>query len=126
METEFQRSVNHGGSLRVENVQALASKNLTEIPPRYLRPEAELVPVFADDSVHIPVIDMGKLHDDQHPFIKQGEMERLHSACTEWGFFQVHDQSLNLTYNNNIMVNNGYWLFDLWYIMYVIEKCYTF
>ena len=95
METESQTSVDHGGSLPpVENVQALASKNLKEIPPRYLRPEAELDPVAAEDSDHIPVIDVAKLHDDQHPFIKQGEMERLHSACTEWGFFQVHDQSL--------------------------------
>ena len=74
-----------GGFKAVENVQALASKNLDEIPSRYLRPEAEVLldVVSAEDFSHqIPVIDMTKLVD-------QHELSKLHFACKEWGFFQV-------------------------------------
>ena len=78
-----------GGSLPVENVQALASKHLKDIPHRYIRPEVEFDEVSVDDSWQIPAIDMSKLggtgqlgHDD--------ESAKLHCACKDWGFFQVH------------------------------------
>ncbi|GMJ00266.1 hypothetical protein like AT4G25300 [Hibiscus trionum] len=71
-----------GGSLPVENVQALASDNLKNIPSRYIRPEVEFDVVSLDESLQIPVIDMSKLvHDD--------EQEKLHLACRDWGFFQL-------------------------------------
>ncbi|KAK8537906.1 hypothetical protein V6N13_096296 [Hibiscus sabdariffa] len=71
-----------GGSLPVENVQALASNNMKNIPSRYIRPEAEFGAVSMDESLQIPVIDMIKLdHDD--------ELEKLHLACKHWGFFQL-------------------------------------
>lgn len=45
-----------GGSLPVENVQAL----------RYIRPEMEFDVVSIDESPKIPVIDVSKLeHDDE-------------------------------------------------------------
>lgn len=60
METEVVGRVDgFGGSLSVENVQALASNNLKEIPPRYLWPEMEYEEFSIEESLHIPVIDMG-------------------------------------------------------------------
>ncbi|KAK8520760.1 hypothetical protein V6N13_076895 [Hibiscus sabdariffa] len=70
------------GYLPVENVQALASKNLDNIPSRYIRPEIESDVVSADESLQIPVIDVSKLdHED--------EQKKLHFACKDWGFFQI-------------------------------------
>ncbi|KAK5777459.1 S-norcoclaurine synthase 1 [Gossypium arboreum] len=69
------------GSLPVDSVQALASKNLKNIPSRYIRPEVEFV-VSIDESQQIPVIDMSKLdHDDGQ--------KKLHQVCKDWGFFQL-------------------------------------
>ncbi|GMJ06060.1 hypothetical protein like AT4G25300 [Hibiscus trionum] len=73
-----------GGSLPVENVQALASKNPKSVPSRYFRPEVELGVVSTDQSLQIPVIDMTKLDDDDDE-----EQKILHLACRDWGFFQL-------------------------------------
>lgn len=75
---ELVRRVDRGGSLPVENAQALASNTLNEIPPRYIRTEDELGQICDEDKLQIPVIDMSKLfdHDD--------ELERLHLACKDW------------------------------------------
>ncbi|KAM3000838.1 hypothetical protein FF2_037202 [Malus domestica] len=77
-----------GGSLPVENVQALASSTLKEIPPRYIRPEIQHEPASVEDSLQIPVVDTNKLNDDD-----VDELAKLHLACKEWGFFQLinHD-----------------------------------
>ncbi|XP_022718088.1 S-norcoclaurine synthase 1-like [Durio zibethinus] len=82
METEVLSRDGFGGSLPVENVQALASKKLKDIPSRYIRPEVEFDVVSIDESLKIPVIDMITLgHDD--------EQRKLHLACKQWGFFQL-------------------------------------
>ncbi|KAF4404309.1 hypothetical protein G4B88_014765 [Cannabis sativa] len=91
METQDQKllSVNYGGSLPIKCVQDLASKNQTEIPPRYLRPETELDPVSVIESLELPIIDMTKLiGDNQHQW-HHDELAKLHLACKEWGFFQI-------------------------------------
>ncbi|XP_030500835.2 S-norcoclaurine synthase 1 [Cannabis sativa] len=91
METQDQEllSEGYGGSLPVENVQDLASNNHKEIPPRYLRPEAELDSVSVLQSLELPVIDMTKLiADNQHPW-HHDELAKLHLACKDWGFFQL-------------------------------------
>lgn len=96
MENEELQRIDYGGSLPVENVQALASENLKEIPSRYVRPEAEFDQVSVEDhSLEIPTIDMSELLDEKHPLSPPEELARLHSACRDWGFFQV--QSHNLT-----------------------------
>lgn len=87
METEVLSRKDLGGSLPVENVQALASNNLKEIPPRYIRPEIEHEEVSMDDSLQIPVVDMSKLIGD--PLGHGDELAKLHLACKDWGFFQV-------------------------------------
>ncbi|KAK8603830.1 hypothetical protein V6N13_096299 [Hibiscus sabdariffa] len=82
METKVQSTVQQFHSLPVENVQALASNNLENVPSRYIRPEVEFDVVSVDESLQIPVIDMSKLdHDD--------EQKKLHLACKDWGFFQL-------------------------------------
>ncbi|CAN1746361.1 2-oxoglutarate-dependent dioxygenase 11 [Linum perenne] len=78
-----------GGSIAVPNVQQLASESKDDhVPIRYIRPELELDQVFTDGSHQIPVIDMSKLAavagDDADE-----ESANLHSACKDWGFFQV-------------------------------------
>ncbi|CAN1173699.1 2-oxoglutarate-dependent dioxygenase 11 [Linum perenne] len=78
-----------GGSLAVPNVQQLASESKDDhVPIRYIRPELELDQVFTDGSHQIPVINMSKLAavagDDADE-----ELAKLHSACKDWGFFQV-------------------------------------
>ncbi|XP_024026516.1 S-norcoclaurine synthase 1 [Morus notabilis] len=90
MENEQLQRIDYGGSLPVENVQALASENLKEIPSRYVRPEAEFDQVSVEDhSLEIPTIDMSKLLDEKHPLSPHEELARLHSACRDWGFFQL-------------------------------------
>ncbi|CAI0409265.1 unnamed protein product, partial [Linum tenue] len=76
-----------GGSLAVPNVQQLASSS-KDVPIRYIRPELELDQVSNDENSQIPVIDMSKLGgglDDDD----DSESAKLHSACKNWGFFQV-------------------------------------
>ncbi|WCJ20677.1 2-oxoglutarate (2OG) and Fe(II)-dependent oxygenase superfamily protein [Euphorbia peplus] len=84
MASEGTITKNLESSLPVENVQNLASKNLIELPSRYIRPELEFDPISKDDSLQIPVVDMTKLgHQDEN------EMALLHTACQDWGFFQL-------------------------------------
>lgn len=83
METEVRRNKDYGGSLPVQNVQELASNNLTHIPHRYIRPEMEHDEVCSDESLQISVIDLRKLDVDEL------ELAKLHRACKDWGFFQV-------------------------------------
>lgn len=77
-----------GGSLKVPSVQELAKqKNLSLLPPRYLRPELE--PPFPSNSTSlgdIPVIDLQKLLISQD----DSELQKLDFACKEWGIFQVY------------------------------------
>ncbi|KAJ6806339.1 S-norcoclaurine synthase 1-like [Iris pallida] len=75
-----------GNSLPVPSVQALAStfRSTTEIPERYIRPEAETDPVAAaDEDFELPVIDLRLAQTSQE------ECDRLGRACEEWGFFQL-------------------------------------
>ncbi|GAV65407.1 DIOX_N domain-containing protein [Cephalotus follicularis] len=78
---------NYGGSLPVDNVQALASGNLKNIPERYVRHEVEHDEVYTDESLQIPVIDMSKLASVQ--IGHDNELAKLHQACKDWGFFQL-------------------------------------
>jgi len=88
---------NGGKLIAVESVQELVKNHVNQdaaeaVPRRYIRSQEER-PTFSllvPSELAIPVIDMKKLiilhgQDDQ----RQQEMERLSSACQEWGFFQV-------------------------------------
>ncbi|RZC77625.1 hypothetical protein C5167_001924 [Papaver somniferum] len=60
---ETLKQINLGGFVQVLGVQEMAKQMLTEIPPRYIANLLSAEPEL--------------------------ELERLHFACKEWGFFQV-------------------------------------
>ncbi|GKU94296.1 hypothetical protein SLEP1_g7811 [Rubroshorea leprosula] len=73
-----------GGSLSVPFVQEMAKQPLVELPPRYIHTDED--PPFVADTLslpHVPVIDLKKLPSEDV------EMERFHTACKDWGFFQL-------------------------------------
>ncbi|KDP32875.1 hypothetical protein JCGZ_12167 [Jatropha curcas] len=72
-----------GSSLIVPSVQELAKEPLTDLPPRYLRPDIGS-PIIS--SIQVPVIDMSKLFSQEFMDI---ELDKFHHACKDWGFFQL-------------------------------------
>ncbi|GAB2252715.1 hypothetical protein Droror1_Dr00005562 [Drosera rotundifolia] len=83
-----------GKSLIVPSVQELAKQSLATVPTRYLRTEQQ-PPMYKNDDpkLQLPVVDMGKLVNGD-----EAELQKFHSACQEWGFFQLvnHGVSLDL------------------------------
>ncbi|CAI9782113.1 unnamed protein product [Fraxinus pennsylvanica] len=73
---------NLGSSLKVPNVQELAKEKLITVPSRYLRPNQDHL-ISPLPGNQIPVIDMQILTEND------SENEKLHTACQEWGFFQL-------------------------------------
>ncbi|KAF8391142.1 hypothetical protein HHK36_023443 [Tetracentron sinense] len=82
-----------GSSLLVPSVQELAKDPVTGIPSRYLRPDQDL-PMVSDATpmAEVPVIDMEKLVAGESMDL---ELERVHSACKEWGFFQLVNHGIS-------------------------------
>ncbi|KAK1304425.1 S-norcoclaurine synthase 1 [Acorus calamus] len=74
------------GSLRVDNVQALASKPLQSIPDQYVRSEDDAEPTLPYVQKEIPTVDLSKLLDQR---FSHEELKNLHSACEDWGFFYL-------------------------------------
>ena len=66
-----------GSSILVPSVQELAKEHMINVPPVMEAPS--LLP-------SIPKIDMERLVLQES---SAAELERLHSACKKWGFFQV-------------------------------------
>ena len=76
-------------SLTVPFVQEIAKDALTRVPERYVRPLHErpiLLSATTTPLPQVPVIDLSKLLSQD---LKEPELEKLHYACKEWGFFQV-------------------------------------
>ncbi|MCL7034922.1 hypothetical protein MKW94_013051 [Papaver nudicaule] len=89
-----------GTSMIVPSVQEMAKQPILEIPGRYLRPD--LTTTDADSNVScntastvIPVIDLQSLLAPE--LIGEMELDRLHSACKEWGFFQLVNHEVSCT-----------------------------
>ncbi|XP_048132572.1 protein SRG1-like [Rhodamnia argentea] len=80
-----------GGSLPVSCVQELAKEAITEVPSRYIRADQDH-PLMHDDHgsllLQVPVIDMSKLSSGDLDLM-ESELENLHVACRDWGFFQL-------------------------------------
>ncbi|KAI3824388.1 hypothetical protein L1987_05846 [Smallanthus sonchifolius] len=77
------------GSLSVPNVQELAKEPLTRVPPRYIRPDQDspiISSMLSSQRDQVPIIDMERLLSEDSV---QSEVEKLHLACRDWGFFQV-------------------------------------
>ncbi|XXG61679.1 hypothetical protein AAC387_Pa05g0226 [Persea americana] len=66
-----------GSSILVPSVQELAKEHMINVPPVMEAPS--LLP-------SIPIIDMERLVLQES---SAAELERLHSACKKWGFFQL-------------------------------------
>ncbi|KAJ1702278.1 hypothetical protein LUZ63_002057 [Rhynchospora breviuscula] len=77
-----------GYTLPVPNVQSLATSldKSSQIPERYVRPEAEVNPIARTNEIELPVIDLVKLID---PEFSKEEAAKLHLTCQEWSFFQL-------------------------------------
>ena len=78
-----------GTSLPVPLVQELAKETLDKVPERYVRPDQD-PPIISDANhslLQVPVIDMSNLFSQESG---QSELEKLHLACKDWGFFQVY------------------------------------
>nr|XP_027085990.1 protein SRG1-like [Coffea arabica] len=76
--------INLGSSLKVPYVQELAKEKFASVPPRYIRPDPTKLHGVSTEEV--PVIDMQRLLSDESV---NPELEKLHFACKEWGFFQL-------------------------------------
>lgn len=89
-------SVNFGKSMIVPSVQELAKEPITKIPPKYVRPHRS---VLADDAQlpSVPVIDLQKLAAGDSIFMDT-ELGNLHSACKDWGFFQLVNHSISMSF----------------------------
>ncbi|WRX27232.1 Oxoglutarate/iron-dependent dioxygenase - like 10 [Theobroma cacao] len=78
-----------GSSIPVPSVQEVAKEALGRVPQRYQRPDQD-PPFTSIDTCspqQVPVIDMLKLLSGDH--FMDVELEKLHYACKEWGFFQL-------------------------------------
>ncbi|RZC49474.1 hypothetical protein C5167_017907 [Papaver somniferum] len=88
---EAPKLVNFGSSLFVPSVHELVKQSPGEVPARYIRDDLEPLTDLSGVSMldqTIPVIDLKNLLSPE-PIIGDSELEKLHSACKEWGFFQV-------------------------------------
>ncbi|GAB2287606.1 Protein srg1, variant 2 [Dionaea muscipula] len=81
-----------GKSLIVPSVQELAKQELLAVPERYLRTDRQPTVLPGDDpSLKLPVLDMGRLAAGE-----PAELLNFHSACQEWGFFQLVNHGVSL------------------------------
>ncbi|KDP20395.1 hypothetical protein JCGZ_05278 [Jatropha curcas] len=75
-------------SLPVPSVQELVLQQIQTVPPRYIRDDLFIYP--SDDHhsprPRVPLIDMTKL---VNPDSQSSELQKLHSACKDWGLFQL-------------------------------------
>ncbi|MCL7022370.1 hypothetical protein MKW94_010343 [Papaver nudicaule] len=85
--------------LSVPCVQELAKLTLADIPSRYICTDDENPSAIDDET--IPVIDLQKLLSTEL-VIGKLELDRLHSACKEWGFFQLVNHGADTLLMDNI------------------------
>ncbi|KAI3874038.1 hypothetical protein MKX03_035407 [Papaver bracteatum] len=83
-----------GNGLSVPSVQQLAKQTLAEIPSRYICADDNPLTASVVDHETVPVIDLQNLLSPK-PVIGKLELDKLHSACKEWGFFQVVNHGVN-------------------------------
>nr|XP_043611142.1 protein SRG1-like [Erigeron canadensis] len=89
--------VNFGKSLIVPSVQQLAKQPISKIPPRYVR---QLDHHHEDHALtttisSVPVIDLQNLFANTSSDISSDELNKLHAASKEWGFFQVINHGIS-------------------------------
>ncbi|XP_057415544.1 oxoglutarate-dependent flavonoid 7-O-demethylase 1-like [Lotus japonicus] len=87
--------------LAVPFVQVLAGEGLTRVPQRYVRPQYErpILSTTVPNLRQVPIIDLSKLLSKN---LKGPELERLHHACKEWGFFQLINHGVSTSLLENV------------------------
>ncbi|KAI3927036.1 hypothetical protein MKW92_052141 [Papaver armeniacum] len=94
-----------GNGLSVPIVQELAKSSSEEIPSRFICTDQDPVIIGSASSSIIdetvPVIDLQNLLSPE-PSTRKLELNRLHSACKEWGFFQVVNHGVNALLVENV------------------------
>lgn len=88
MSMESKTEVIPGKSIIVPSVQELSKEPIINIPARYVRDDQEdpLIGSYDPSLPSVPVIDVERLDVEDY---MNSELDRLHSASKDWGFFQV-------------------------------------
>ncbi|MBA0872030.1 hypothetical protein Goshw_005031, partial [Gossypium schwendimanii] len=75
-----------GKSLPVPSIQEIVRSDFQSVPQRYIHENKDRPIISEDlaDSLEIPVIDFSFLAKGD-----EDEVQKLHLACKDWGFFQV-------------------------------------
>ncbi|RHN42325.1 putative codeine 3-O-demethylase [Medicago truncatula] len=89
-------------SLIVPSVQEIVKEPLTRVPERYIRPHHDR-PIISTTTplLELPVIDLSKLLS-QDLNLKEPELDKLHSACKEWGFFKLINHGVSTSLMENV------------------------
>ncbi|PWA76605.1 protein SRG1 [Artemisia annua] len=100
MDKHNEEAVNFGRSLIVPSVQELAKQSITKIPPRYAHQHDDQVQlnVSCDGELtsSVPVIDLQCLFANANESsVYSSELNKLHTASKEWGFFQVINHGIS-------------------------------
>lgn len=94
-----------GSSMRVPCVQELVKEPLTAVPPRYMRPDQD-PPLISNTTPSqprsVPVIDFQRLLSED---FMESELQRMDSACKEWGFFQLINHGVSTLLVEDVKVN---------------------
>ncbi|GAB4827245.1 hypothetical protein Ancab_040019 [Ancistrocladus abbreviatus] len=96
-----------GKSMIVPSVYELARQALDAVPHRYLRSDEELAAAPSDPSLQLPILNMESLVDGD-----QSELQKFHSTCQEWGFFQLVNHGVSMTLLEKIKKEIKEW-FDI-------------
>ncbi|KAK7309929.1 hypothetical protein RJT34_07063 [Clitoria ternatea] len=88
----------NGTSVLVPSVQELAKQPITEVPEQYLRPNQDPpIALNATSLPQVPIIDLKMLLSKDVT-----ELQNLHQACKEWGFFQLVNHGMDPLLMENI------------------------
>ncbi|CAL5188623.1 unnamed protein product [Lathyrus oleraceus] len=88
-------------SLPVPSVQELVKQTITNVPERYVQSNQDPIVLSNTNSLpQVPVIDLHKLLSDDTT-----ELQKLHHACREWGFFQLINHGVNTSLVENMKID---------------------
>ncbi|CAI9787983.1 unnamed protein product [Fraxinus pennsylvanica] len=85
--------VNFGKSLLVPSVLELAKEPIDKIPIRYVHHDQDP----PSNDVHVPSVPIVNLKSLLTGESMNYELEKLHFACIDWGFFQIIDHGVSLS-----------------------------
>ncbi|XP_054803747.1 codeine O-demethylase-like [Prosopis cineraria] len=74
------------------SVQELVKNPLLSLPKRYIREDHCQLSETLTDAAPIPILDMNHLLSGENT---ETELQKLHSACRDWGIFQVVNHGIS-------------------------------